>query len=125
MGFRTGAFATVWEIKPRSTTMVSARISVNRKDKQTDEYVQDFGGYVAFMGTACADKASRLKPKDRIKLGDIDVTNRYDTEKKIEYTNFNVYSFEMADETGDRGGSKARSYTPQVDDGELSGELPF
>ena len=97
MGFRTGSYATVWEVKPRSNTMTSARISINRKDKNTGEYVQDFGGYVSFIGTATAEKAAKLKVKDRIKLGDVDVNNRYDAEKKVTYTNFNVYSFEMAD----------------------------
>ena len=93
MGFRKDSYATVWEVKPRSNTMTSARISINRKDKQTGEYVQDFGGYVSFIGTACADKAAKLKPKDRIKLGDVDVTRRYDKEKQKDYYTFKVFSF--------------------------------
>ena len=121
MGFRKDSYATIWEIKPRSNTMTSARISINRKDKQTGEYVQDFGGYVSFIGTACADKAAKLKPKDRIKLGDVDVNNRYDAEKKVTYTNFNVYSFEMADSAQQASASHAE---PEPDD-DPSGDLPF
>jgi len=120
-GFRTGSYCTCWEIKPRSNTMTSVRISINRKDKNTGGYVQDFGGYVSFIGTACADKAAKLKPKDRIKLGDVDVNNRYDAEKKVTYTNFNVYSFEMADSAQQAPASYAE---PEPDD-DPSGDLPF
>lgn len=129
MGFRKDSYATVWEVKPRSETMVSARISINRKDKQTDQYVQDWGGYVAFIGTACAAKAAKLKTKDRIKLGDVDVTNKYDREKQTTYTNFNVYSFEMADGAGSSPGPQSVAPEHHVDDGDyadtLSDDLPF
>lgn len=125
MGFRKDSYATVWEITPRSETMVSGRISINRKDRQTDQYIQDWGGYVAFIGTACAAKAAKLKTKDRIKLGDVDVTNKYDAEKKITYTNFNIYSFEMADGAGNQRSSQPAAPQPSVDDGELSDDLPF
>jgi len=125
MGFRKDSYATVWEVKPRSDTMTSARISINRKDKQTDQYVQDWGGFVAFIGTSCAQKAARLRVKDRIKLGDVDVTNKYDPEKKVEYTNFNIYSFEMADSPGSQPGSRPAQASRAVDEGEMSDDLPF
>ena len=124
MGFRKDSYATVWEVKPRSNTMTSVRISINRKDKQTGEYVQDFGGYVSFIGTACADKAAKLKTKDRIKLGDVDVNNRYDAEKKVSYTNFNVYSFEMADGPGNSAPAQSSPAEPEPDE-DPSDNLPF
>lgn len=118
MGFRKGSFATVWgDIRSVSNTMTRARISVSHKDKQTGEYVQDFGGFVTFVGTSCAQKALRLRERDRIKLGDVDVTNRYDKATNKEYTNFNVYSFEPADASGSQGGT--------VGDGDPNDDLPF
>lgn len=42
MGFRTGAFAKVWEVTPMSDTSTKVRISVSRKNKQSGEYEQDF-----------------------------------------------------------------------------------
>ena len=101
--------------------MTSVRVSINRKDKNTGEYVQDFGGYVSFIGTACADKAAKLKPKDRIKLGDVDVNNRYDKERNQTYTNFNVYSFEMADAPQ----SAPVSHADPEPDEDPSSDLPF
>lgn len=74
MGFRTGAFAKVWEVKPFSDTSVKLRLSVSRKNKQTGEYEQDFSGFVNAVGTAAAKKAASLKEGDRIKIGDVDVT---------------------------------------------------
>ena len=123
MGFRKDAFATVWEVTPMSDTFTKGRISISRKDKESGEYSQDFGGYVSFIGTACAKRASKLKEKDRIKLGDVDVTTRYDKTKNTSYTNFNIYSFTKDGEEE----KKKRTLEPEdeiTDDMDVS-ELPF
>ena len=90
MGFRKESYATVWSVETVSDTLTKARISISRKNKQTGEYETDFSGFVSFVGTAAAKKASLLKEKDRIRLGDVDVTNKYDKEKNVTYTNFKV-----------------------------------
>lgn len=125
MGFRTGAFARIWEVKPFSDTSVKLRLSVSRKNKQTGEYEQDFSGYVNAVGTAAAKKAACLKEGDRIKLGDVDVTTKYDGEKKVTYTNFKLFSFEL---DGDPPAPKSNNTEPQpsVDSGEVDDDrLPF
>ena len=125
MGFRTGAYAKVWEVKPFSDTSVKLRLSVSRKNKQTGEYEQDFSGYVNAVGTAAAKKAACLKEGDRIKLGDVDVTTKYAGEKKVTYTNFKLFSFEL---DGDSPATKSNNTEPQpsVDSGEVDdARLPF
>lgn len=125
MGFRSGVYATVWEVSPVKDTVTRGRISISRKDKRTDEYVTDFSGYVAFAGTVAASKALSLHERDRIKLGDVDVTNKYDKDKKVTYTNFNVFSFETHDEFSGGAGRTAQK-KQEVDDGEFeSDDLPF
>ena len=104
MGFRTGSFCKVWEVSSISDTMTKARVSISRKDRNTDQYVQDFGGFIVFVGTQAAQKGLRLQPGDTIKLGDVDVSNRYDKVKRVEYTDFKVFSFEGPDELGDGHG---------------------
>lgn len=42
MGFRTGAYAKVWEVTPMSDTSTKVRMSISRKNKQSGEYEQDF-----------------------------------------------------------------------------------
>ena len=125
MGFRTGAFCKLWTIEPVRDTITKSRVSISKKNKNTGEYESEFDGYIAFVGTAAASKAAKLKEGDRIKLGDVDVTRKYDKEKQKEYINFNVFSFEMAD-------SRASSATPavtnteSVDNGEVeTDDLPF
>lgn len=97
MGFRTGAFAKVWEVKQVSDTDTKLRINISHKNRQTQEYEQDFSGFVDCIGTAAAHKALSLKEGSRIKLGDVDVTTRYNREKNTSYTNFKIFSFEFAD----------------------------
>ena len=125
MGFRTGAFAKVWEVKPISDTNVKLRLSVSRKNKQTGEYEQDFSGFVNAVGTAAAKKAGGLKEGDRIKIGDVDVTTKYEAEKKVTYTNYKWLSVEL---DGDATAPKVNNTEPQpsVDSGEIDdARLPF
>lgn len=124
MGFRNGSYATVWSVEPVSDVQTRARISVNRKDKQTGEYVTDFSGFVSFFGTATAKRAAALKERDRIKLGEVDVRTRYDKVKDITYYNFNVYSFD-AQSGGSNSYTQQSSPQPVVDDGEVEDRLPF
>lgn len=124
MGFRTGAYAKVWSIDAKSDTNTSLRISISKKNKQTGEYENDFAGFVNCYGTAVATQAARLKEGDRIKLGDVDVGNKYDKEKNKEYVYYKVFSFEMADGSGNA--STATAHAPAVDSVEIDDSgLPF
>lgn len=125
MGFRTGAYAKVWEVTPMNDTSTKVRMSISRKNKQSGEYEQDFSGFVLCIGTAAAKKASQLQEGSRIKIGDCDVTTKYDEQKKITYTNYKMFSFEDAD--GDSSSSSDQAAPePTVDDGEIDdNRLPF
>ncbi len=125
MGFRSGAYAKVWEVEPKSGTCTTIRISISRKSKQTGEYEQDFSGFVSCIGTAAAQKALKLAKGSNIKLGDCDVSTRYDGKKKVTYTNYKLFSFESADENNTPKPDMTDPQ-PDVDGGELSEkDLPF
>lgn len=127
MGFRVGAFAKIWKIETVRDTVTKARVSISKKNKTTGEYESDFDGFITFLGSAAASKAAKLRDGDRIKLGDVDVTRKYDKEKQKEYINFNVFSFEMADSKSSNA-NNAPTPTPQkeVDDGEVNSDsFPF
>ena len=109
MGFREGAFATVWQVEQKNDRWTKLRINISRKNKDTDEYEQDFSGWGDVFGTAAAAKAAKLKEKDRIKLGGVDVTNSYDKDKKVTYWNPKVFDFEMADGAGGNSGGRSSS----------------
>lgn len=124
MGFRTGAYAKIWEVTPMSDTSTKVRMSISRKNKQTGEYEQDFSGFVLCIGTAAARKASQLHEGSRIKIGDCDVTTKYDSQKKITYTNFKMFSFE--DEDGGEPAAEPTDPQHDVDSGEIDdNRLPF
>lgn len=113
MGFRNGAFCTIWEVKEGKGNYSDVRISISKKNKQTNEYETDFNGFVRFIGDA-SKKVKSYKEKDRVKLGDCEVTNHYDKEKKITYTNFAVFSFEDPESNGASGS------TPNGNDGSMN-----
>jgi hypothetical protein len=129
MGFRTGAFCKVWDVDQISDRKVKLRVSISQKQKD-GEYLQDFSDFPVCLGSACANQASRLKRGDVIKLGDVDVSNRYDKEKKVTYYDFKIFSFEKVDSHGSSPDNKAapvKSKKP-VDDVEPEADdapLPF
>lgn len=127
-GFRSGAFATCWSVEQGKGNFTNVRLSISRKNKDTDQYEDEFSGFCMFIGEARA-KAERLKERDRIKLGDVDVTRRYDRERQKEYYTFKVFSFEMADAPGSgsgHGGYSAPPASNPVDSNPVdSDELPF
>jgi hypothetical protein len=125
MGFRTGNFCTVWSVEPISDTNTKARISVSRKNKMTGEYETDFSGFVNFVGTAAASKALSLKERDRIKLGDVDVTTRYDKEKKVEYVNYKIFSFEQPDAENNNAAPTPQKKMSVLEEGEQGDGFPF
>ena len=93
MGFRTGAYATCWSVEPGKGSFTKVRLSVSKKNRETGAYDQDFSGFCTFIGNAHA-AAATLKERDRIKLGDVDVSSTFDKERGREYINFKVFSFE-------------------------------
>lgn len=106
MGFREGAWATVWEVKKNpSGKSYNVNMSTSRKNKDTDEYETDWSGFAMFAGDA-AKKAATLKARDRIKLNGCEVTTRYVKEKNEKYTNYTVWDFDMSDFSS--GGGKSR-----------------
>lgn len=125
MGFRTGAYAKVWEVTPMNETSTKIRISTSRKNKKTGEFEQDFSGYVLCLGSAAATNAMKLEEGSRIKLGDCDVTTRYDKERRITYTNYRLFSFEDAD-GGKTSTHDSTDPQPSVDSGEIDdSRLPY
>lgn len=99
MGFRTGAWAKIWEVEPKTNTWTKGRISISRKNRQTGEYEQDFSGFVDFAGTASATKAAGLHVGDTIKLGDVDVVRTWDKERQKEYIDYKVFTFDLDEQS--------------------------
>lgn len=115
MGFRSGAYAKCWSIRPVTDTMTKINISTSKKNKQTDKYEKDFSDFVACIGTAVAKKALSLKEGDTIVLGDVEVTKSYGDDGKPTFTNYKVYSFDIAESKGKP--SSAASSQKKVDEG--------
>lgn len=127
MGFRNGAYGKVWQVKAGTGNFTDVRISISKKNRTTNEYEQDFSGFVRFIGDA-HKAAGSLKEGDRIKIRECEVTNSYNKEKNTTYTNFAVFSFEMADGSGqnNQAASKAAPKDNFMDVSDaINEELPF
>lgn len=69
-------------------------------------------------------KAQKLKERDRIKLGDVDVTTTYDKERGKEYVNYKCFDFEMADEPSQNRASRNVDSNPVEGDSDVE-DTPF
>lgn len=112
MGFRTGAYATIWETK-NVNGRVDAKMSTNRK-QQDGTYKQDWNGWVRLYGEAT--KLDGAPARTRIRLGDIDVTNNYDKAKGVTYTNYIMYSYSDVDAQTNQPKQVNRKPAPVVSD---------
>ena len=120
MGFRAGAYAKIWDVSPMSDTSTKLRLSISRKNKKTGEFEEDFSGFVLAIGTANAAKG------DRIKLGDVDVSTKYDRDSKTTYVNYKLFSFELSDAPAGDDAARHNDHQPDVDGGDPDdGHLPF
>lgn len=128
MGFRVGAFMNCWSIEPsQSGKTTKVRLSSSRKNKMTGEFEQDFSGFCTFIGPA-HEMAKNLKERDRIKILECDVGTTYDKEKKVEYVNYKVFSFEMADGSTPTAGTAPanKKKAALAEEGEVDEDnLPF
>lgn len=91
--FSAGSYAKVWEIKRMADKYADMRISTSSKNEKGD-YEQDFGGFVRLVGKARKD-AEYLHEEDSFKIVRCGVTNKWDKEKKVTYTNFTIFEIEL------------------------------
>lgn len=95
MGFKNNAYATLWSHKDGRGNYHDGRITTSKKVK--GEYIDDFNGYVRFIGDAKTKAEELSDDRHRIKILSCETTNRYDKEKEKEYTTFAIFDFEIVD----------------------------
>lgn len=110
---RNGCYAKVWKIN-MDRQNPSLQITVSRKNKQTNEYKQTFGGFVDCLFDA-KEKASQLTEGCTIKVLEMGIENSYNKETKVTNTFVKLMDFELD------GGSSA----PVVADEEDDEDVPF
>ena len=118
MGFRTGAYASVFSVKRGNGNYYDVNITTSHKDRNSGNYVRDFGAFVRFAGDAAnvvarfdgkSSKDNGNRPLARVRLGDVDTTNTYNAAKGITYTNHVVFTCEEVDGTSVGGGNYTAS----------------
>lgn len=94
--FSVGSYAKIWEIKEIKDKYSEIRISTSKKDKDSGEYSQDFGGKVRLVGQA-HEQMKYMSEGDKFKILRCGVTNKWDEEKKRMYVNYVIFEVEFED----------------------------
>ena len=125
MGFRTGSYAKVWDVRQVSDKVTKLQLSCSKKNRD-GQYETVFGDWVSVLGTAAAAKARKLQRGDTIKIGDCDVENNYDREKKQKFYSFKLFSFEQeASDQRPKQASPAKEPAAPESTDEDGGKLPW
>ncbi len=136
MGFRQGAYATLWRVGEKNGA-VSVQLSTSYKKKDSTEYVVDWQGWATckFDAETFAKSITKPIPENgiRVRIGNCEVKNKYDAEKKIMYTNYEVLGLEDASFNNNSNGMKStgnysakpKSAAPQYAPDDNDVQLPF
>lgn len=131
-----GGYARVWSVENKGNYS-TARISVSKKDRNTETYTTDFqDGYVRLVGQAhTAFQGVQIDEKKgiSIKISSCEVTNVYTApDGKVSYTpHYTIFGLEIQDGSSNIKGNNANSNTNFGSDGFMNvpdgidEELPF
>lgn len=127
MPFGIGCKAKVWDIDDKEWCM-SLRVSTESFSSKSKKHVQDFSGFVRCLNDAY-EKAKNLKVGDKILVKEFNVTSKYDATRHKDYTNFNIFDFDICtDEKNEKGETVEYLNLGKVDlefDPNADAELPF
>lgn len=123
MGLRNGAYAKIWEVKKGNGKYYDARISTSRK-MPDGSYETDFSGFVRLIGKAAAD-AESFNGGERVRIGEFEVTNKFDKEKRVTYTNYAVFTFLEEGDNPTQQRNTANNQQRRQPEPDIDGELPF
>ena len=128
--FSQGSYAKIWGIKKSSYgDYYEVSLSTSRKNGD-GEYETDFSdNFVRFVGKA-KEKVPTIQENDKIRIEKCGVTTFYNKEKKIKYTNYVVFDFEMGDGTPSSSVKRTKQNdekesTQTVEETDNDYELPF
>lgn len=98
MGFKTGAYAKIWDIREKTPSFTMLRITISKRQQpDSDNYIDEFSGWCWCLGATTARAALGLHVGDKIQLGDVDVQHTYNSETKETSTFFKVFSFKKVE----------------------------
>ena len=124
--FSNNAWVKVWKIEKGQGNYYMAQMSSSRKN-QDGQYENDWSdGRVRLVGTA-AKQAEKIKAGDRVQIENCGVTNTYDKDKKVTYTNYVVFAFSNNNNNNDNTQQKSKKKTSNTNTQKQSDdeELPF
>lgn len=126
--FSTGSYTHIWKLEDKGNYHV-AQMSTSKKNNETGEYEKDWSdNFVRLVGTA-HNQAKTLDISKNVRIGRCGVSNNYNKEKNITYTNYVIFNFEDENSSSGNGGNQ-KSQKSKDDFMDVSAaidddELPF
>ena len=114
--FGTNSCAKIKEVVEKKDNYTVCKISITRKNKQTNQYETTFMGNVRFCGQAHLQVP---KADQRIKITSCGVTNCYTKDGKLEFNktpNYVIFAYELQADNATTT-EKPALYTMEDDDG--------
>ncbi len=119
--FSNGAWVKIWKCEKGNGNYYVAQMSTSRKNQEGNYETDWSDGRVRLVGTA-AKQAEKIKDGDRLQIESCGVTNTYDKEKKVTYTNYVIFAFSNASNTDKQ---PTKSTTVNQSSSDEDEDLPF
>lgn len=105
MGFKNGCYVTCWADKQTQKVVTlyekyaEVQVSTSKKNANArNGHETDFSGRVRFIGRAFEKiRTMAIADKDKLKLLEVETTNKYDAQKQRSFTNYICWEFEPAE----------------------------
>lgn len=122
MGFRKGAWMSVFGIEKKSDKIASIQGATSHK--RGDSYETDFSAFCSLVGEGVVKKAMSLSPAPtkehpvRIRLGDVEVKQNSvnNNGQWTTYNNFNIYDFDLGEDLGGKTPAAKGNSAPTKED---------
>ena len=127
--FGNGSYVKIWKLEDKGK-YYQAQMSTSRKVE--DKYETDWSdNFTRLVGNAASQvRSGKIKEGDRVQIDNCGVTNQYNKEKRVTYTNYVIFSFAENDQntssrnTSNKTTQKKDTSFNDVPDG-IEEDLPF
>ena len=101
MPLKPNGIVKVWKFEDKNTHGV-AEISTSKKNKETGKYETDFNEKFVRIAGGAYTKLKELPQGCRVRVKEFAVSNKWDNEKKVKYTNYTIFDIEELEDNNNQ-----------------------
>lgn len=115
MPLKPNGIVKVWNFEDKGNYGI-AEISTSKRNKETEKYETDFNEKFVRVAGGAYQKLKELPEGSRIRVKDFSVTNKWDKEKGVKYTNYTIFDIEELEDNRNQQPQNISDFAAEVED---------